>query len=308
MIIFTIYQIFKFALQGFWRNFWLSVVTISVIVLSFISINFLIIINKISESALELVEKKVDISIYMKTDTTKEMLDETENELKSISQVESVKYITESEALEAFRQRHRDDPVILESLEELDSNPLGATFIIRAKNIDDYDDIIQIIDNSQFSSSIKDRDYEDNKIIIQKINSFSRNVNRFGIGVTSIFIVISLLIVFNTIKLAIYTHQKEIAIMKLVGASDSFISFPYIIESIIYAVIACAVSIFLLYPIISFIHPYILTFFKGFENEIIHLPKYFRENFIYFFGLELIGMIILNIIASSLAVRRYLKV
>lgn len=308
MFIYTVFQIFKFAFQGFWRNFWLSVVTISVIVLTFISINFLILINKVTESSTKLIQNKIDISIYFKNNTEQDILEMAESELKSISQVASVEVVSEEEALESFRQKHKSDLSILQSLEELDENPLGATFRIKAKNINDYEEIISIIDNSKYSSYILDRNYDDNKFIINKINLISQNVNKFGIIITCIFIFIGILIVFNTIKLAIYTHEKEIAIMKLVGASDSFISFPYIIESILYAIFACIISIAIFYPLLSFIQPYVITFFKGFEGEVINLRRFFDSNFVIIFGIELMAIILLNVIASSVAIRRYLKV
>lgn len=308
MIFFTVYQILKFAFQGFWRNFWLSIVTISVIILAFISINFLIIINRISENTLQAVKERVDVSIYLKNDTDEETIKLIENELKSITQVSSVQLVTEKEALETFRQKHKNDPLILQSLEELDSNPLGATFIIKAKNINEYNDIIKIIDNSKYNSSILDRNYDDNKVIIDKIENISMNITRFGVVVTSVFIIISLLIVFNTIKLAIYTHQKEIGIMKLVGASDSFISFPYIVESVMYAIFACVISIVIIYPLLNLVQPYVNIFFGGFESQIIDLREYYNNNFYFIFGIQLIGITFLNILASGLAVRRYLKV
>ncbi len=308
MFIFTIFQVFKFAFQGFWRNFWLSVVTISVIILTFISINFLIAINKITESAILLVQDKIDVSLYFKNNIDEQTIQGVQNELQSISQVASVTFITQKEALELFRQKHKNDSSILQSLEELDGNPLGPTMRIKAKNINDYEDIIRIIDNSKYSSLIIDKNYEDNRPIIEKINTVSRNINKFGISITFIFTVIAILIVFNTIKLAIYTHEKEITIMKLVGASNAFISFPYIIESMLYAVFACVFSIAILFPILSFIQPYILIFFKGFEGQVIDMGSYFNKNFFTIFGIELIGIIILNIIASSIAIRRYLKV
>lgn len=308
MIVFTVYQVIKFAFQGFWRNFWLSLVTISVIVLAFISINFLIVINKVSESSLKLIEERIDVSIYLQHGTDDETIQLIENELKSISQISSVTFISGDQALEDFRQKHKNELTILQSLEELDENPLGGTFVIKAKDIGDYAEVLRLVDNSKYSSAILDRNYEDNRTIIEKINEISGNINRFGVAITSIFIIISMLIVFNTIKLAIYTHQKEIAVMKLVGASDSFIAFPYIFESMLYALFACIITILIFFPLLSFVQPYVNGFFQGYENEIINLRRYFKTNIIAIFGVQLIAVVILNIIASYIAVRRYLKV
>lgn len=308
MFIFTLYQVCKFALQGFWRNFWLSVVTISVIVLVFFSVNFLVIINKISETLLAAMHEKVDISIYFKAATKDEAIATAENELQSISQIKTVEIISRQEALASFRKKHKDNTNILKALEELDENPLGPTMRVKAKDIHDYDEIMGLIENAKFSSDVASKSFDNNKQMIDKINIMSGYVNKFGLIVTFIFLFISILIVFNTIKLAIYTHEKEIAIMKLVGASNSFISLPYIIESILYALVATAVSILMFLPLLAFIQPYIDIFFRGFEGGSLQVSSYFQENFLVIFGPELLGIILLNIIASGLAMRRYLRV
>lgn len=276
--------------------------------LVFFSVNFLVIINKISDTLLSAMHEKVDISIYFKAAVTDDAVGKAENELRSISQVKTVEIISRQEALASFRKKHKDNTNILKALEELDQNPLGPTVRVKAKDIQDYEEIMGLIDNAKFSSDVASKSFDNNKQMIDKINVMSGYVNKFGLIVTFIFIFISILIVFNTIKLAIYTHEKEIAIMKLVGASNSFISFPYIIESIFYALAATAVSILMFLPLLTFIQPYIDIFFRGFEGGSLHISSYFQENFLIIFGPELLGIILLNIIASGLAVRRYLKV
>jgi len=140
--------------------------------------------------------------------------------------------------------------------------------------------------------------------MIEQIRSL---VDAVRIGGAALVILISfatLLIVVNTVRLTVLARETDIAIMKLVGAGNSFVTAPFIIEGIMYAISACIISIMITYPILNFIQPYLNEFFGG----TFDLNKYFTENFLMIFGIELLGVIILNIISSGIAVRRYLKI
>ncbi len=300
----SILQIITFAWQSFWRNIWLSVVTITIITLAFVSVNLLIILNIVTDTSIELVKDKVDVSVYFRPEVTEPQVLEVKTYLSSVAQVKDIKYKSQQEALQEFRQKHQKDTLIVESLEELEQNPLGATLVIQAKDIKDYPEILQILDNSKYSSLILDKNFDDHKVYISKIKQISDNINRIGLFVSLLFILIALLIVFNTIRVAIYTHSQEIAIMKLVGATNWFIRGPFLLESTFYGAIACILAAAIVYPALNFIQPYLNSFFLTDFN----ILKHFQENFWQIFSLELLTIIFLNIISSSIAIRRYLKV
>ncbi|MFA5022619.1 MAG: permease-like cell division protein FtsX [Patescibacteria group bacterium] len=305
MIITSIYRIFIFAWQSFWRNIWLSVVTITIIILTFISVNFLIVVNITSDAAINIIKNKVDVSVYFKPDVADPQVNEVKTYLSSLTQIKEINYISQQDALENFRQKHRDDPDIIASLEELKTNPIGATLQIKAKNIEDYPDIMAVLDNSKYNDLILDKNFDDHKIYIDKIQSLSANIKKVGFIISGIFFLIALLIVFNTIRVAIYTHRQEIGVMKLVGASNWFIRAPFLVEAVFYGIIACLVSIAVIYPILNLIQPYLNNFFLTDE---FNVTKYFNQNFWQIFGFEVLIIILLNIISSSIAIRRYLRV
>lgn len=304
MFIFTIYRVIKFASQGFFRNFWLSIVTISVIVLAFISINILIIINIIASSATQYIQNKIDMSVYFKNDVDEQTILEVKNSLETLSQVEKVDYVSKNSALEYFRNKHKYNTIILESLEEIGENPLSGTLKVKSKNMSDYPVIMDYLNNSKYNVYILDKNFNDNKSFIERIDIIASSINKFGAGAIVIFTIISILIVFNTIKLTMYAQREEIAIMKFVGASNFFISSPYIIESMFYSLCAFAISTFILFSSMNIIQPYVVNYFQGMLDLKILLFK----NLHMIFGSELIGVVILNIMASTIAVRRYLKV
>ena len=301
----TLFRIIIFAWQGFWRNFWLSLVTISIIVLTFTSINILIIINVITDASIDIVKEKVDISLYFKPESTESQVLEVETYLSSLTEVKETVYISKDEALESFRQRHRQDEIIIESLNELEANPIGATIRVKAKSINQYPLILEEINNSKYHILIAEQDFDDHEIYVARIKNFSDNIRNIAIFTTLVFILVASLIVFNTIRVAIYTHREEIGVMKLVGATNWFIRSPFILEGIFYGIIACVIAVVIVYPLVNFIQPYINNFFLTEQFSII---GYFQSNFWQIFGLELLIIILINIISSSIAIRRYLNV
>jgi len=274
-------------------------------VLTFITVNSLLVLNVVTDSAIQSLQDKVDVSIYFGNEVKEADILEVKDFLSTHSQIKQIEYVSADDALQKFRQFHQDDATILESLEELDENPLGGTLIVKTEKIADYKNISEILDNSKYNEMILDKNYDDNEQFIATINDISQKVNRVVTIAIIVFTLIVIVVVFNTIRVAIYTHKEEIGIMKLVGANNMFIIYPFLIESVIYAVLALILSIAITYPLLSLIEPYLAGFFQGSELNII---GFFNKNYIYIFGLELIGSIILNIISSGIAIRRYLKV
>jgi len=299
------FRIIKFALQNFWRNIWLSLITISILVLTLVTVNILITLNFLGQTAVESVESKIDVSVYFNPDASEEAVQNVRSYLLGLSQVKDVNYISAEEALEKFRESHADNEEIMASLEELEENPLGAALVIKAHNPNDYTFILETLDNPEFISFIQDKNYDDHKEIIERIDSITGKLQRFGIGLSAVFVIIAVLIVFNTIRVAVYTHREEVGIMKLVGATNWFVRAPFLLEGIIYSLIATGITIAIIYPAAYFAEPYITTFF---DNVTVGLVDYYNVNFILIFVSQFVGMSLLNIISTGFALDRYLKV
>lgn len=304
MFILSFLRIIKFGLQDIFRNFWLSLVTITIIVLALFSINMLLLVDMATGSAISVVKEKIDVSLYLKPDAVEEKILALKSEISNFSQVKEVKYISKAEALESFKAKRQSNPEILEALKILGKNPLSPTLIIKSKDIEQYDALITNL-NKIDSDIIESRNFDDHKASLIKINNISRKINEIGVLVSFIFVVITLLVVFNAIRVAIYTHKREIGIMRLVGASNWFVRSPFLVSAIIYALLGVLIIIAIFYPFLMLIQPYIATFFTGHE---ISLTGYFNDNFLNIFGLEFLGAVLINILASYTAIRRYSKV
>ena len=227
MFLLSFLRVIKFSLQDIARNVWLTIATIIILILALFSINMLLTVNVITQAAMNSIKEKIDVNLYLKPESGEDKIMALKAEIGKYSQVKEIKYISRAEALEAFKAKHQNNPEVLEALRQLGENPLTPTLIIKANNIEQYDELILKL-NKINSDIIESRNFENHKSILFKIDNISRKVNEVGIFVSLIFIIISVLVVYNTIRVAIYTHRKEIGIMKLVGASNWFVKFPFL--------------------------------------------------------------------------------
>lgn len=294
-----------FALQSFWRNIWLSVATVFVIFLAVMSVNFLIMVSVVADSAVTAVKDRVDVSVYFKPEIGESKIAEVKSRLENISTVKSVAYKSSEENLASFKAKHANDEKIQETLNELSGNPMGAVLVIKANDLNDYPEIIKVLDDSAYSDLIEEKNYDDNQVVIGRINAIAENARKIVLAISALFILIAILIVFNTVRIAIFTHQTEIAVMKLVGAGNWFIRFPFVFESILSGLIGVAAATIFLYPLLSLAQSYLGAFFAG---SAIDLVGYFNSNFILIFGGEILAIIVINIISSLVAISKYLNV
>lgn len=297
-------RVLKFSLQDISRNIWLSVITITILILAMFSINTLILTKTISANAIDAIKNKINISLYLTSDANEAEIFYLKDKVMAMERVRDVKYISKQEALDSFRANNENNEEILQALTELGQNPLSPSLIISPKNADEVADLIEelkVLD----SEIIESRDFADNSLILERINNITNRINDIAIIIIAVFIITSLLVIYNSIKVAIYTHKKEIEIMRLVGASNIFIHAPYLISSLIYTLIASLIIIGITFPLLSIAQPYLEVFFVGYN---INVVKYFYSHFLSIFGIQFLGIAIINIIASYLAVRKYSKI
>ncbi len=300
----SIFRVIKFSFQDFFRNFWLSFVTLTILILALFSINLLIIFNIVAKSAIASIENKVNINLYFKPEINEDQILNVQRYLQSLMQVKEIEYVSKEQALENFKNKHKDNPKILESVSEIDKNPLGASLIIGAKSTADYPIILENLKDPQYNNMIESKDFDDHKVVIDRISGITKRVNYGVFVVASIFTLISILIIFNAIRMAIYTHREEIIAMKLVGATNWFVRAPYLLQGIIFSVFSVIITVIIIYPILGFLQPYLGVMLESDFNII----TYFNQNFVMIFGLQLLATMLLNLLSSYWAVNRYVRV
>ena len=283
----------------------MSIVTIIVLVLTLFMISIIMTLNLVADNAIASVQERVDIDVFFKPDVSEVSVLEARQFLDNMSEVRSVEYVSKDRALADFRLAHADDENIQASLDELDENPLPASLVVRANELEQYSDILVKLDNSEFNELIETRNFESNQSVINQLNSITGRISNVGFVVSAVLVLLAILVVFNTIRITIYTYRTELGIMKLVGATNTFIRLPFIAESVLYAVIATLITFGIYYPLLVAISPYITNFFEGYNFDAL---VYFQQNFLGIFGVELAVAVVLSVLSSSVAIGRYLRV
>ena len=299
----TLFRIIKYGLQSFWRNGLLSVATIIVMVLALMVFEGLVLFGVSTKTAIVSLEDKIDISVYFKSNAPEDEILEVKNSLVSVQEVKSVEYVSRDKALEIFEEKYKDDPTISQAITELESNPLLATLNIKAHDPNDYQVIASYLENQNLKDLIEKVTFTQSRLAIERLTKIVDTVEKTGLALTIFMALTAALVTFNTIRLAIYSNREEIGIMRLVGASNVFINGPYIIEAIIFGILAAVLSLLITAPFINLGAPYIQDFIPE-----MNLETYFYSNIFKLFAYQLLFGTLLAIISGTFAIRKYLKI
>jgi len=300
----SIIRIIKFSLQDITRNIWLSIVTITILTLALLSVNLLLTVQAISQGAITAIKEKANISLYIKVDASEENILNLKKQISGMSLVKTVEYTSKQEALNYFRDKNKNNPQVLNALKELGWNPLSPSLIISPSDVDRSEELIEDMKNID-SNIIESRDFSNNSALLSKINNITSKINDAAMVLIAIFVLTSMLVAYNSIKVAIYIHRREIEIMRLVGSPNSFIYMPFMMSAVIYALCATLLIIALFYPFLSLLQPYLEVFFTGYN---INIVSYFVDNFLMIFGVQFLVAAFISILSSWLAIRRYARV
>lgn len=293
---------------NFWRNGTVSLASVLIMMVTLTVIGFLIFSGAILNTSLNELRNKVDVSVtFVPTASETDVL-AIKDRLERLPEVSIVTYTSRDEALAAFKERHAGNQTILSALDELGRNPLGATLNIKAKDPSQYEGIANFLQSdSTLSSSgisiIDQINYFQNKVAIDKLTGIINSARSLGLAITLFFMVVSILIAFNTIRLTIYIARDEISVMKLVGASTSFIQGPFVVVGVIYGLVAGLISLLLLLPITYWLGGATQNFFIG-----LNIFSYYLRNFLEIFLIIIFSGVLLGAVSSFLAIRKYLKV
>ena len=307
MFVLDFYRIIKFAWQSICRNIWLFIMTISIMVLALFCVNFLITFCFISKDVIKVVENKTSVYVDLTSQTTLDQAKALVIELEKVSSVKEASLISPEQALENFLKRHESDSLIKEAVLSLTNNPLKGSVLIKVKNIEDFPKLLDDLSRPEFGKylEINDQDFLEVKDLISQISTYTSQIKRIALGISLLFIIIAIIVVFNTIQVGIYTHKDEIGIMKLVGATNSFVRSPFLVEGIICSLFSLIVIIIISYPLASGLQPRFDAFLQEYSVNLISL---LNHNFFSIFGVQFLVALVITFLSSLLAVRRYLKV
>ena len=284
-----------------------SFATVLIMTVTLMIVGSLIFLSAVLTNTLAILQDKVDVNVYFITTATEQQILAIQDRLEALPDVASVTYTSREDRLAEFQSRHENDALTLQALEELGDNPLGAALAVKATDPSRYEGIVEFLSNDPSLSPdgpiIENINYFQNKAVIERLSAAIGATERAGLIIVILFAIASTIIALATVRLAIYTSRDEIAVMRLVGASNAYIRGPFIVAGIVAGVLAAVIALALFYPAMWYAGETLTTWLGGFN-----LFSYYLSNFGSIFAILAGTGAFVGALASWLAVRRYLKV
>lgn len=305
--IITIERIFKNGFINFWRNIWLSVAAIAMMLITLTILLFAVVANATFGHTIAEITSHIDVSVYLKDSVTDQQRTNLVSQLYKIDNVQSVEYISKVEALKIYQELNAARPNLLNAISQVD-NPLPASLNIKPKDPNNLEPIKKFIDNPTIAAmqSYPTSYSGDTKDAIDNITSATRFFRQAGVAGIIVFVFISMLIIFNTIRMAIFNRRDELIIMRLLGASTSYIRGPFIVETMLYGLVAALLSVAAVASLFKVASQTLQASSLGLL-DINYANTYFSNRLWQILTIQVLAGIIIGAVSSLIATRRYLK-
>lgn len=299
----TFSRIAKMAVISFWRNRWLSIATTLIIVLTLLIISvFTFVVMIVNRTAVSMREK-VDLVVYLRESDSEDQIEALGDLIDSRSEVTSVVYVSKEEALNRWRTRYSSDQSLQDIVNE-DDNPLPRSLEVKTKDPEDIAEVADFLQSEDYAPLISRLSYQQNKDMIERLLRITSFITKVGSGLSLLFIIISILVVYNTIKLTIIARSEELEIMRLVGATDAYVRLPFVLEGVFYGLLGAILSSIALIVSYQFLTPVFESYLQGVGYDI---GAFMYTSLFQVVGIQLLVALLLGIFCSFWATRQHLK-
>lgn len=302
----TFMRMCRYGVNNFTRNAWLTIAATAVMTITLFVIFTSVVSRNVLIDTVSSLRDNVSMSIYLKTDTTEEDASKIAADLREESSVMQVSVVSPSDARDLYIEDNKFDAQSLEVLKQA-TNKFPWTLDVKVQDINDTTQLADFVAKNETYKANANPDHAPSfagtrRATIESIGNAANFAQQIGIIVSAIFVVISTLIIFNTIRMAIFNRREEIQMMKLIGAERSFIRGPFVVEAIVYGFFAALIATGMGAAVLILVAPTIGSYFN-IQPTLDGLTLYA--------GFVLLGMIaigaLIGIISSLMATRRYLK-
>jgi cell division transport system permease protein len=290
----------KYGLKTITRDGEIFLTSVSILFIAISLISFLFIFRKTSQFLISSLKEKADVSVYFKEDTPEEEILKIKEEISKNPEFK-VDFVSKEEALKEFERRHKENPTLMEALKEIGENPFLASLSIKTKEPVKYEELLSFLREKE--EIIEKIDYSERKPLIERIFSLSRNLEKGGILISLILVLISVFVVFNTTRLSINNFKEEISIQKLVGASNWFIRGQFLVQGLFAGILSALFSLLTVFLTSYFLSPKLSVLFEG-----LNLFEIFSSNLGILILIQFFAGILLGTIPTIIAIRRFLKI
>jgi len=302
-------RVFKTGMVNFFRNAWLAVAAIAVMVITLSIVLFSVIANATFANTIQLITDRIDVSVYLQDEVSNNQgqREELITQIEQLDNVKSVTYVSKDEALARYKDQNRENLDLLVAISQTD-NPLPASLQIKPVNPDNIEPIRQFLEQPDIKAlQAEETSYSgDRKEAIDKIGTATTFIRRAGVVGVVVFALISVLIIFNTIRMAIFNRRDELTIMRLLGASTWYIRGPFVVETVFYGIVSAIISVALCSIVFSVQSNAFNASTLGLL-DIQYASDYFAQHFWAILAIQLMIGILIGAVSSIIATRRYLK-
>jgi cell division transport system permease protein len=294
---------------SFVRNASLAIAAIAVMVVTLTIVLFSLVTSVSLNHTVAQIADKINISIYLNDNVTLQERQDLMGQLRHLKEVKDVSYISKDEALAEYKAANANNKNLLQALDET-GNPLPAS--IQVDPVDPaHIDQIQKVLQRQSTVALEDpqagTSYSgDRKAAIDKIAHATDILKRVGVAGVVLFTLVSMLIIFNTIQMAIFNRRDEITIMRLLGATTWYIRGPFVVESVLYGIVSALISVAIIDLLFVVASSTLQASSLGLL-DIGYANSYFYDHFFVLLTLQLAAGIVIGAVSSAIATRRYLK-
>jgi cell division transport system permease protein len=291
--------------QNLARESSIAAANVLIIMIPVLLVASLFLIGRASDFLVKELQAKADISIRFNESVAEDDILRVKDEIGKIEGIGGVEYVSKDQALEVFKGLHQNDAVLMETLSEINGNPLPASLHVAAASAAQFDRVSELLGGDDYKDMVYSLDYneQNKKEAIRKIFSFAEDAKKTGLALFVVLGVISVMVTFNTVRMAIFTRKREIGIQRLVGASRWFIRGQFLVEGLIFGVLAAAFSFLAVAAVCWYVSPGLAKIMPGFD-----LWAGFSVDFWRLLAIQLAAGAGLGVFSSLIAVSRYLKV
>jgi len=302
----TLLRIFRYGVKNLFRNAWLSIAAMAVMFVALAIILSTVVLNVTANNAIQELSKNLKVSVYLKDDAPDEVRKQLEQAIVTNKYVAGTEYVSKDVAKERFSASFKNDDALIEGLTLIGSDTLPASFEVSVKDLEHLQDIKVIAEEDRFKGIIDSITLgrTDARRTIDRAASAQKFITMASVVAAGIFTIISILIIFNTIRISIFTRSEEIRSMKLIGATPGFIRGPFLVETSLYGVVAAIIAVCVVYSMIISLGSKIAA-----QAEFSETYNFFLEpkTIVAAFFCTILTGILVGIFSSALAMEKYLR-
>jgi cell division transport system permease protein len=304
----TLERIIKNGVVSFGRNIWIAIAAIAMMGITLTILLFAVVANATFGHTIDDITSHIDVSVYLKDEVTEQQRADLISQLKGVDNVKSVEFISKEAALKTYREQNANNKDLLAAISETD-NPLPASVVVKPADPNRIDSIKSFLDKPEIAALQSDpTSYSgDRKAAIDKITSATHFFQQAGVIGIIVFMIISMLIIFNTIRMAIFNRRDELVIMRLLGATPGYIRGPFIVETMLYGAVAAIISLVVVISLFAIASSTLEASSLGLL-DIDYSSNFFRDNLWLILTAQIAVGILIGAASSAVATRRYLKV